>query len=159
MRLCVLTREEASKLLAGPAQFRGHLVCEGALPPAFVVEHALAATNGPWLIPRLFCDEAGGRIVGSGGFKSEIMDGKVPIGYGVSPACRGRGYATAGVKLLVEEAFSTGQVTAVLAETLFSNRASQRVLEKAGFVLCGSGYDDEGPINRWSIKRAGAPGA
>jgi [ribosomal protein S5]-alanine N-acetyltransferase len=158
MKLCVPSKEEATRLLAEPAQFRGLLVCKGALPPSFILERALAAADGRWLMPRLFWDEAGDRIVGSGGFKSEPQAGKIQIGYGVAPACRGRGYATDGVTLLIEEAFSSGQVTAVLAETLLSNGASKRVLEKAGFIICGSGHDEEGPINRWAIKKASDPG-
>jgi RimJ/RimL family protein N-acetyltransferase len=59
----------------------------------------------------------------------------------------------AGVQLLVAEAFSSGQVDMVLAETSLSNAASKRVLEKAGFSIAGTGENEEGPVNLWVIKK------
>jgi RimJ/RimL family protein N-acetyltransferase len=103
-------------------------------------------------MPRLFVDDVSGRIVGAGGFKSTPKDGKVEIGYGIAPACRGHGYATRGVTLLCAEAFASGRVKEILAETSVTNAASERVLEKAGFICYGSGSDDEGPVKLWSKK-------
>jgi RimJ/RimL family protein N-acetyltransferase len=131
------------------AEFRGLAVCAGALPPAVLLERAMAAEGNAWLMPRLFVDESAGRIVGSGGFKSGPRENQIEIGYNVSPACRGRGYATHGVRLLCAEAFSSGLVNEVRGETSLANVASKRVLEKAGFTFSGSGTDDEGPVDLW----------
>ena len=149
MKLLTPSKAEAAELLGGPAGFRGWAICAGALPPASLLERAITADGGDWLMPRLFVDEAAGRIVGSGGFKSVPRENKVELGYNVSPDCRGRGHATQGVRLLCAEAFSSGLVNEVLGETSLANAASKRVLEKAGFTFCGSGKDDEGPVDLW----------
>ena len=104
-------------------------------------------------MPRLFVDEVSDRIVGSGGFKYAPRESRVEIGYNVSPDCRGRGFATDGVTLLCEEAFSSGLVSEILVETSLANVASKRVLEKAGFTLYGSGVDNEGPVDLWIKKK------
>ena len=153
MKLYIPSKEEAADLLRAPTQFRGMLVCENALPPSVLLEQALAAEGGDWRMPRLFGDEGIGQVVGSGGFKSAPRKRRVEIGYGVAPACQGRGYATAGVQLLVAEAFSSGLVDEVFAETSLANAASQRVLEKVGFSMEGSGQDEEGPLKLWSMKK------
>jgi RimJ/RimL family protein N-acetyltransferase len=152
MKLYTPSHEEAVLLLKGPTEFRGWYVRQEALPPAFIFAQALASTERDWRMPRLFCDEERRQILGSGAFKSGPIGGKIALGYGVSPLCRGRGYATAGVRLMLEEAFLSGLVDTVLADTSPENRASQRVLEKAGFVRCGSGVNDEGPAQLWSKK-------
>ena len=41
------------------------------------------------------------KIVGSCGFKGEPVAGRVDVGYGIAPACRGQGTAAAAVKLVV----------------------------------------------------------
>ena len=51
---------------------------------------------------------------------------------------------------MVKEAFESPLVDAVLASSLPTNAASRKVLEKSGFVVCGSGIDkDEGPVEIW----------
>jgi RimJ/RimL family protein N-acetyltransferase len=157
MKLCIPSKDEATGLLAAPAHFRGWSICEDALPPAFLLERAIAAEDGGWRMPRLFCVEDSRQVVGSGAFKSEPRERKVEIGYGVSPSHRSRGYATAGVKLMVEEAFSTGLIDEVYAEASSANRPSRRVLEKAGFAIYGSGENDEGAVGLWSKKREPNP--
>ncbi len=153
MKLYVPSKDEAADLLRVPTQFRGMLVCENALPPSVLLEQALAADGGDWRMPRLFGDEGMGQVVGSGGFKSAPTKRRVEIGYGVAPACRGRGHATSGVQLLVAEAFSSGLVDEVCAETSLSNAASQRLLEKVGFSIEGVGQDEDGPVKLWAMKR------
>jgi len=152
MKLFTPSKKEAGELLLGPGEFRGLVVCAEALPPAFFWERAMAAEGADWIMPRLFVDEVAGRVVGAGGFKYAPKEGRVEIGYGVSSACRGNGYATQGVLWLCEEAFSSGLVAEVLAETSPFNLASQRVLEKAGFTWYGSGTDDQGPVHLWIRK-------
>lgn len=153
MNLYIPSKQEAADLLTTPTRFRGMLVSGNALPPAVLLEQALAAEGGDWRMPRLFVDEGIGQVVGSGGFKSAPRERRVEIGYGVAPACQGRGYATAGVHLLVAQAFSSGLVDEVCAETALDNAVSQRVLEKVGFSMEGSGQDEDGPVKLWAIKR------
>ena len=154
MRLHIPSLHEAKELLASPAQFRGQAVPADALPPAVLLEKAIASDDYYWLIPRLFLDDRSGRVVGSGGFRFAPKDRRVEIGYGVSAAFRCHGYATEGVTLLTDEAFASGLVDEVDANTAQSNRPSQRVLEKAGFVNYGSGDDAEGPLFLWKKERA-----
>ncbi len=87
---------------------------------------------------------AGGELVGSLGYKGPPDDnGSVEIGYAVVPERQRRGYASAGIRLLLRRAFSDPRVTAVRAETLPGGLASQGALRKAGFVPAGSRVDPE----------------
>lgn len=85
-----------------------------------------------------------GTHVGEFCFKGIGEDGKVEIGYGVAEDWRGNGYATEAVSALVDWAMKRPGVLMVTAETEPSNVASQRVLEKAGFVRTGE-VGAEGP--------------
>jgi RimJ/RimL family protein N-acetyltransferase len=149
MRLHIPSLQEAKELLATPAQFHGHAVFADALPPAVLLEKAIASDDYFWIIPRLYLDDESGQMVGSGGFKFAPRNRRVEIGYGVSATFRCRGYATEGVKLLTDEAFASGLVDGVDAATAQSNHASQRVLEKAGFMNYTSGEDADGPLFLW----------
>ena len=74
------------------------------------------------------------------------------VGYGVSPTVRGRGAATAALKLLVHSAFQAG-ATEVLAEVAPTNHASTRVVQKTGFAQVGTRIDDESEyVVQW-VKR------
>lgn len=98
---------------------------------------SLAADPGAsWWWSRLYvvADE----LVGWGGFKGPPVDGVVEVGYAIAPERQGRGLATAALRALLREAYSSQEVQAVIAETLPERNASVRVLEKAGFVHVGS---------------------
>ena len=60
------------------------------------------------------------------------------IGYALSPEGRGKGYCTEAVKLLLDYSFLTTLVARIQAHTDVRNVASQRVLEKNGFVKEGT---------------------
>jgi len=77
-------------------------------------------------------------------FKGLAPDGRVEIGYGVKAAFEGRGYATEAVIALTRWAAAQPGVATIEAETDPDNRASQRVLEKAGFRPTGT-VGAEGP--------------
>jgi ribosomal-protein-alanine N-acetyltransferase len=79
-------------------------------------------------------ERATGVVVGGAGFKGAPRGGEVEIGYNIVPSRQRRGYATAAVGLLLAYAWDHG-ADAVTACTDPGNRASQRVLEKAGFAL------------------------
>ena len=59
------------------------------------------------------------------------------LGYWIGQPCAGRGHATAAVRALVGWAFDELKLHRVEAACVPSNRASRRVLEKAGFELEG----------------------
>jgi RimJ/RimL family protein N-acetyltransferase len=63
------------------------------------------------------------------------------LGYWVGRIHSGKGYASEAARLAVEYARTLGAVK-LLAETFPENLASQRVLEKAGFVLVGTELRD-----------------
>jgi RimJ/RimL family protein N-acetyltransferase len=60
--------------------------------------------------------------------------GIAEVGYYVDPDAHGQGYATAAVGLLTDYAFDQRRLEKLKADALATNEASQRVLEKNGFV-------------------------
>lgn len=78
-----------------------------------------------------------GAYVGDLGFKGPACNGMVEIGYGVIEEYEGLGLVTEAVDALCKWAFSFKEVTCIEAETDANNKASQRVLQKVGFVLTG----------------------
>jgi RimJ/RimL family protein N-acetyltransferase len=96
----------------------------------------------------------GGDNVGLGSFKGPPVDGAVEIAYAVLPGHQGKGYATAAARAMVEFAFAFPEVRKVLAHTLPTGAASQRVLLKAGFRHLGEVIDPEdGLVWRFEIAR------
>jgi RimJ/RimL family protein N-acetyltransferase len=163
MTLVLPSREEAAKLLSDPTTFRSYSVCAEALPPAIMLKRALTADES-WSMPRLFSDDSARQIVGSGAFKSLPQESRIEIGYGISPACRRRGYATAGVQLLIHEAFSSGLIEEVYAEVSTANKPSRGVLRKIGFIFQRIVTTDEGAMELWTKRnpnqaRLAAPGS
>ena len=82
----------------------------------------------------LIIETAGRIIVGTAGFNGKPLDnGTIELGYGIAPDYQGRGYATETVRALAAWGLSQPGVRRVFADCLPHNRASARVLEKAGF--------------------------
>lgn len=149
MTILVPDKAEILELLGTTGVFRGHFVHTGALPPPAMLLRALAPAASPWLAPRLFYSEDARQIVGSGAFKTVPQDRRIEIGYGIAPPCRRHGYASAGVRLLVAEAFASGAVEHVFAEVSLANHASQRLLAKLGFATTERTFTEEGLIDIW----------
>ncbi len=83
----------------------------------------------------LLATDRGRVLVGSVGFKGPPdARGRVETGYSILPEYQERGIATEMVIALCEWAFGQSGVLRIEAETAWSNRASMRVLEKAGFA-------------------------
>ncbi|MBR1657667.1 MAG: GNAT family N-acetyltransferase [Synergistaceae bacterium] len=78
-----------------------------------------------------------GTNAGSLCFKGIDSEGVTEIGYGILEQYQNQGYATEAVKAVSSWAFKNSKVTAVKAETDTQNKASQRVLEKCGFIADG----------------------
>ena len=90
-----------------------------------------------------------GTHIGELCFKGLGADGMVEIGYGVSEEYEGKGYATEAVSAVVRWAIDQPGVARIEAETEAENIASQRVLEKCGFIATGS-IGEEGPRFVWN---------
>jgi len=58
--------------------------------------------------------------------------GHAELGYRLTRACWGRGYATEGAKALVRRGFTERGLDRVYAETMVVNTGSRRVMEKTG---------------------------
>ena len=86
-----------------------------------------------------------GTHIGELCFKGITENGAAEIGYGISAKYQGCGYATEAVSALVDWALKQIGVVCIQAETDESNTASQRVLEKAGFMPTGE-RGEEGPL-------------
>lgn len=88
------------------------------------------------------------KIVGDLCFKGLHADGSVEIGYGIKPEFEGRGLTTEAVTAMAQWAITQPNVLRVEAETEPDNIASQRVLQKSGFVPNGI-LGKEGPRFVW----------
>lgn len=82
-------------------------------------------------------NDGSGNIVGSLSFKGLNDNGMLEIGYGINPKYEGKGLMTEAVSAIVRWASEQPGVLFIEAETEPDNIASQRVLEKAGFISSG----------------------
>lgn len=104
---------------------------------------------------RLIVLKSENRLIGMGGYKGEpTPEGVIEIGYEVAPDYRGRGFATEIAEGLCRGAWGDSRVRTILAHTLAHPNASNRVLEKLGFVKTAEIVDpDDGPIWRWELSK------
>ena len=65
-------------------------------------------------------------------------NGTMEISYFFVPSERGKGYGTEAVQLMVDYLFLSKNIVRIQATTNVGNKASQRVLEKAGFRIEGT---------------------
>ena len=87
-------------------------------------------------------------VVGDLCFKGLSEKGIVEIGYGINPEYEGRGLTTEAVIAMTEWASGQPGVLCIEAETDPQNIASQKVLQKAGFMPNGV-MGKEGPRFEW----------
>jgi len=118
---------------------------EGALPPPHVAIRSLSqmqeGKSAFWCSTFYMVRNSDRLIVGSCGFKDAPLNGRVEIGYGVSPNCRKQGVATAAVGALLDLAFATEGVSEVLAQVNPTNDASTGVVRKLNFKSNGMERD------------------
>ena len=110
--------------------------------------------NRIWYAPWKMTLKSGGAYLGDLGFMGPARENAVEIGYGVLPEHEGKGYTTEAVQAVTQWAFGNAGVVFVEAETAPDNKASQRVLEKCGFVPDGDGKEGprfvlESPLTNW----------
>lgn len=87
----------------------------------------------------VFREKAGCVLVGRGGLRRVNVSGRpeVEVLYAIRPELWGRGLATEVARRSAEVGVDEAGLKRVVAFTLISNRASRRVLEKAGFRYAG----------------------
>ncbi|UIJ45911.1 GNAT family N-acetyltransferase [Sphingomonas cannabina] len=138
-----------------PAPADAPPICEGGLAPpevVAVVARMAARVRPSYDTPSAWMMVADGEAVGLISYKAAPdAAGCVDIGYGTAPAREGRGHASAAVAALVDLSRANG-IAGLTAETSIDNRASQRVLERNGFVRTGERDDPEdGAMICWSL--------
>ncbi len=85
----------------------------------------------------IFAIEVEGEAVGGIGIhpQPDIHCRNAELGYWLAEEHWGKGIISQAIPLMVDHAFKTFDITRVFARPFGRNLASQRVLEKAGFVL------------------------
>jgi RimJ/RimL family protein N-acetyltransferase len=85
----------------------------------------------------IFCIEVEGEAAGGIGIhpQADIYRKNAELGYWLAEPWWGKGIITAAVKQVVDFAFHTYEIDRVFARPFGTNTASQKVLEKAGFIL------------------------
>jgi RimJ/RimL family protein N-acetyltransferase len=84
----------------------------------------------------IFAIDVDGEAVGSIGIsqQSDIHAKNAEMGYWLAEEYWGKGLMTAAIKDMVQYGFKTFDITRIFARPFSTNRASQRVLAKAGFI-------------------------
>jgi len=104
----------------------------------------------PWIHGFRMVRKDNGDVIGNCSFKGPPKDGMVEIAYGVSPEVEGKGYATEAARALTDFARASTEVRIIRAHTLPTGAASQRVLEKCGYINVGEVIDpDDGLVWRF----------
>jgi RimJ/RimL family protein N-acetyltransferase len=91
----------------------------------------------------IFTAKTDGRFVGRGGLRQVHVNGidEVELAYALRSEFWGQGFATEMARALVKVGTEKLSLKSIVCFTLTSNRASQRVMEKAGFGYeCGILY-------------------
>ncbi len=114
------------------------------LPSPYLPEHAeqfLAGCALRWvqgLASFAIVDDAETALLGSIGFVDIPEDGVVEVGYWVGPQHRGRGVATAAMRVICDWAFDDLAFRRVEWQAYVGNDASLRVAERCGFRFEGT---------------------
>ncbi|HEX4791177.1 MAG TPA: GNAT family N-acetyltransferase [Actinospica sp.] len=132
-----LSRPEAGRVAAaepGPEdRWAEGFPREDDMGPASLLAGA-ASDPAPFGVYALVPREHGRTIGTAGFFGPPDAAGEVTIGYGMVQPEWGQGYGTQAVAALIEVCRAHGGVRIVNADTDLDNIASQRVLEKNGFI-------------------------
>ena len=94
----------------------------------------MAANDSP---AKIFAIDIDGEAVGSIGLvlQSDIHVKNAELGYWLAEPFWRKGIMPQAIREMVEYGFNTFDITRIFARPFSTNRASQRVLEKAGFTL------------------------
>ncbi|MGV1684218.1 GNAT family N-acetyltransferase [Sphingopyxis sp. NJF-3] len=145
------TEDDYAALLRGAAPRALLWLDPPIAPPAVLAMLAdVAARVHAHFAPASWLIVHDGELVGLCSITRPPANGEVDLGYGIAPGRQGRGHMQAALRAITAWADSRDDVDALTAETATANRASQRVLEAAGFVPVGERIDEEdGPLIRW----------
>jgi RimJ/RimL family protein N-acetyltransferase len=103
---------------------------------AEIEEMAARIPGEPGWVQYSVVEREGGRLVGDVGLSpAEGEPGVIRVGYTISPAFQGHGYATEAVGALVDLAFERLGAEVVRAHASAENTPSHRVAEKVGMRL------------------------
>ncbi|MCR5824062.1 MAG: GNAT family N-acetyltransferase [Lachnospiraceae bacterium] len=94
-----------------------------------------------WFIPWKIILQENEKAIGNAAFKGPQNKGIVEISFSILPSLQKQGYMTEALSALVDWAFKQRDVYGITAETAPGNKASQRVLERNGFVMYANGQD------------------
>lgn len=85
----------------------------------------------------IFAIEVEGQAVGGTGIhpQQDVMRKNAELGYWLGEKYWGHGIITEAVKQIIDFAFSTYDINRIFARPFGTNLASQKVLDKAGFIL------------------------
>jgi RimJ/RimL family protein N-acetyltransferase len=131
----------------------------GDLLPVFPMFAGALSGNEAVLGQYIIVDTDRSLAVGALGILGQVEHESVEIGYGINTSEHGRGFATAAVGLLVQGLLNRtvvpARLTEITAKTAVDNRASERVLEKNGFVRTGTDHNEEdGDLITWAVRAA-----
>lgn len=147
-----LTAHDFAALLKGAAPGDTRLVPDSAIAPPEVLEMlaSIAIAVGAEFTPSAWMIVEDGEIVGLCSVIRMPENGEIHIGYGVAPTRERRGCVTRAIAQLLDWARNDPRVTCISADTVAGNIASQRVLERNGFIRTGERIDPEdGPVICW----------
>jgi ribosomal-protein-alanine N-acetyltransferase len=141
VRLQPIARAAALALLAGKTP--DWLRFAAGYPSQFSLEvmdllagaRSVAAGAGftPWFVTR----KDNGLVVGEMGYGLDAASGTATLGYSIVEPSWGLGYASDGLRALLEHLRGDPRVHLMQARTMVQNHASRRVMEKAGMQSSG----------------------
>ncbi|MBB4216018.1 RimJ/RimL family protein N-acetyltransferase [Rhizobium anhuiense] len=147
-----LTTHDFEALLKGIAPRHLRLVPDSAIAPPEILGmlNRLATEINAEFSPSAWMIVEDGEIVGLCSIVRVPQDGNIHIGYGVAPSRQGLGSTTRAIAQLLEWAWNDPRVALISAETGLENIASQRVLQRNGFIRTGERIDaEDGPLICW----------
>lgn len=151
------TARDFDALLVGTAPRNLRLVSDSAIasPEVLQMLSNLAREIRDQFAPSAWMIVEDREVVGLCSVIRVPQDGDVHIGYGVAPSRQRRGATTRAIAALLAWGRRDPRVASISAETSVENLASQRVLERNGFVRTGERIDPEdGPLICWQAKTA-----
>jgi RimJ/RimL family protein N-acetyltransferase len=130
----------ARAMLAGVAQPDLAWASGFPLTPVLGIARRIAAASeplGPFLAYVIVLEPRATAIGDAGFHGPPNADGELEIGYALVPGARGRGLAAEAVGLLLAWAWTQPGVRAITARVDSGNVASERLLQRLGFVTDG----------------------
>lgn len=132
------TIDDAESLVANANNFNIAKFMTDGFPHPYTIDNAVKfidfAMNTE--TARIFAIDVSGFAVGGIGLhlQQDIMRKNAELGYWLGEKYWGQGIVTEAIKQIVDYGFSNLDITRIYARPFNTNLASQKVLEKAGFI-------------------------